>query len=324
MNESSTEHVDAPGIDADPRAAHTTTTRRVVEGTAAAAKAAARAVAGEPAVPGTPAARKAAGKKVAAKKVVAKKVAAKTVVAKKVAGKKVVGPRKPAGRIAPPTYDVERELITRGAQVIAGVDEVGRGAWAGPVLVAAAITDLSVPPAGLTDSKLLTVRRREEVAAAVDPWVRAYAFGTADPEEIDTLGMTAALRLAAERALTALPVRPDAIVLDGKHDFLGAPWSVRCVIKGDQSCVSVAAASVLAKVHRDGMMAGIGEGYPAYGFAGNAGYPAPVHRAALAEYGPTPHHRMSWAYWDDLPAWRHLKRPRVEVVDDGQLGFDLG
>ncbi|WP_126641694.1 ribonuclease HII [Embleya hyalina] len=226
--------------------------------------------------------------------------------------------------MAAPTYDVERELIARGARVVAGVDEVGRGAWAGPVLVAAAITDLSVPPAGLTDSKLLTARRREELAAAVEPWVRAYAFGAAEPEEIDTLGMTAALRLAAVRALSALPIRPDTIVLDGKHDFLGVPWAVRCVIKGDQSCVGVAAASVLAKVRRDAMMAGLGEKYPEYGFAGNAGYPAPVHRAALAEFGPTPHHRMSWAYWDDLPAWRHLKRPRVEPAVDGQLGLDLG
>ncbi|WP_424641816.1 ribonuclease HII [Embleya sp. AB8] len=215
-------------------------------------------------------------------------------------------------------------MVARGARVVAGVDEVGRGAWAGPVLVAAAVTDLSVPPVGLTDSKLLTARRREEVAAAVEPWVRAYAFGAAGPEEIDALGMTAALRLAAERALAALPIRPDAIVLDGKHDFLGRPWAVRCVIKGDQSCVGVAAASVLAKVHRDGLMADLGKEYPAYGFESNAGYPAPVHRAALAEYGPTPHHRMSWAYWDDLPAWRHLKRPRLEPADDRQLGLDLG
>lgn len=288
------------------------------------ARSAPRATAGTKAAAGP-----VAGKKVAAKKVVAKKVAGRTITAEKVAGKKaagkkVVGPRKGGGRIAAPTYDVERELIARGARVVAGVDEVGRGAWAGPVLVAAAITDLSVPPAGLTDSKLLTARRREEVAAAVDPWVRAYAFGAAEPEEIDTLGMTAALRLAAVRALSALPIRPDTIVLDGKHDFLGAPWVVRCVIKGDQSCVSVAAASVLAKVHRDAMMAGLGEKYPEYGFAGNAGYPAPVHRAALAEFGPTPHHRMSWAYWDDLPAWRHLKRPRPEPAVDGQLGLDLG
>lgn len=260
----------------------------------------------------------AAGRGVGAKRVVTK--------AKKVVAKKVVAPRsKPSGKPAPPTYTVERELIARGALTVAGVDEVGRGAWAGPVLVAAAVTDLSVPPAGLTDSKLLTARRREEVAAAVDPWVTAYAFGTADPGEIDELGMTAALRLAAVRALEALPIRPDAIVLDGKHDFLGTPWEVRCVIKGDQSCISVAAASVLAKVRRDGMMARLGEDYPAYAFDSNAGYPAPVHRAALVEHGPTPLHRMSWAYWDDLPEWRHLKRPRpLPPIDDGQLGFDLG
>jgi ribonuclease HII len=112
-------------------------------------------------------------------------------------------------------------------------------------------------------------------------------------------------------------------VLDGKHDFLGAPWNVRCVIKGDQSCISVAAASVLAKVRRDAMMARLGQAHPAYAFDSNAGYPAPTHRAALAELGPTPHHRMSWAYWDDLPDWRHLKRARVAPDAGGQLGFDL-
>lgn len=237
--------------------------------------------------------------------------------------RKVVAART-ATRPAAPTYAVERELLALGAVTVAGVDEVGRGAWAGPVTVAAAITDLSTPPTGLTDSKLLTARRREEVAAAVEPWVRAYAFGSAEPGEIDELGMTAALRLAAVRALEALPTRPDAIVLDGKHDFLGEPWSVRCVIKGDQSCVSVAAASVLAKVYRDAMMARLGEAHPEYAFASNAGYPAPVHRAALAELGPTSHHRMSWAYWDDLPAWRHLRRLRPESAAQGQLGLDLG
>jgi ribonuclease HII len=260
-------------------------------------------------------------------KAAARKIGAQRASSAKKPGKKGVAGKVVAARAAikpaAPTYDVERDLLAQGAITIAGVDEVGRGAWAGPVLVAAAVTDLSVPPTGLTDSKLLTAKRREEVAAAVDPWVRAYAFGIAEAEEIDELGMTAALRLAAVRALDALPVRPDAIVLDGKHDFLGTPWNVRCVIKGDQSCVSVAAASVLAKVHRDAMMAGLGEAYPAYAFESNAGYPAPVHRAALAEHGPTPLHRMSWAYWDDLPAWRHLKRVRPQPAAAGQLGFDL-
>lgn len=228
----------------------------------------------------------------------------------------------------PPTHTVERSLrATTGAKIIAGVDEVGRGAWAGPVTVCAAVTGLRHFE-GLTDSKLLTVKRRNELAVVLRTWVTSYALGHASPEEIDELGMTAALRLAACRALEALPVRPDAVILDGKHDYLGAPWKVRTVIKGDQSCVAVAAASVIAKVQRDKMMAELGIDHADFGFADNAGYPSPVHKAALAERGPTPYHRLSWAYLDALPQWQHLKKVRTWVDGsvpeiEGQLGFDF-
>ncbi|NJP66380.1 ribonuclease HII [Streptomyces spiramenti] len=232
----------------------------------------------------------------------------------------------------PPTHTVERSLrATTGARTVAGVDEVGRGAWAGPVTVCAAVTGLRRAPEGLTDSKLLTVARRNALSAELTDWVTAFGLGHASPEEIDALGMTAALRLAAVRALDALPDRPDAVILDGKHDYLGAPWRVRTVVKGDQSCVAVAAASVIAKVHRDAHLAEIGTGCPDFGFASNAGYPAPVHRRALEEHGPTEHHRRSWAYLDALPRWRHLRlpaprgaggRPAEPTGDDGaQLGF---
>ncbi|MFJ6216289.1 ribonuclease HII [Streptomyces sp. NPDC092296] len=224
----------------------------------------------------------------------------------------------------PPTHSVERSLRRAGAAVVAGVDEVGRGAWAGPVTVCAAVTGLRRPPEGLTDSKLLTPLRRTALRAVLADWVTAHALGHASAEECDQLGMTAALRLAAVRALEGLPVRPDAVILDGKHDYLGGPWRVRTVIKGDQSCVSVAAASVLAKVYRDGLMAELGAEHPPYAFQDNAGYPSPVHRAALAEFGPSPLHRLSWAYLDDLPAWRHLKKVRTPAPDAGQqlaLGF---
>ncbi|MDI2128662.1 ribonuclease HII [Yinghuangia seranimata] len=233
--------------------------------------------------------------------------------------KKAAKKARPAG----PTDVIERELIAAGAQVVAGVDEVGRGAWAGPLVVGAAVSASTPPPVGLTDSKLLTARRREELAPAVAEWAIAYAYGAASPEEIDALGMTAALRLAAVRALEALPVRPDAVVLDGSHDFLGAPWQVRTVVKGDSTCVGVAAASVLAKVHRDAMMAELGTTHPQFAFCDNAGYPSPTHRAALEELGPTPYHRMSWAYMDDLPRWRHLKRVRSELEDAGQTALDF-
>jgi ribonuclease HII len=223
----------------------------------------------------------------------------------------------------PPTHSVERSLRRAGAQVVAGLDEVGRGAWAGPVTVGAAVTGLRKAPEGLTDSKLLTEKRRTELAPVLAGWVTAYALGHASPQECDELGMTAALRLAATRALEALPVRPDAVILDGKHDYLGGPWQVRTVIKGDQSCVCVSAASVLAKVQRDAMMAEIGLGHPAFGFADNAGYPSPVHRAALEEYGPTEQHRLSWSYLDLLPRWSHLKRGRFDEPAGEQLALDF-
>ncbi|MEB8341814.1 ribonuclease HII [Streptomyces endophyticus] len=228
-----------------------------------------------------------------------------------------------------PTHTVERSLrATTGAKIIAGVDEVGRGAWAGPVTVCAAVTGLRRPPDGLTDSKLISPKRRETLAVELESWVSGYALGHASHEEIDGLGMTAALRLAAVRALEGLPVQPDAVILDGKHDYLGAPWQVRTVIKGDRSCIAVAAASVIAKVRRDKMMAELGIDHADFGFAANAGYPSPVHRAALEERGPTPYHRLSWAYLDALPQWRHLKKARswadVGVPEiEGQLGFDF-
>jgi ribonuclease HII len=223
-----------------------------------------------------------------------------------------------------PGYAIENQLTAAGAVRIAGVDEVGRGAWAGPVVVCAAVTDLGTPPEGLTDSKMLTPRRRTAIAGALEDWLVAYAFGAAGPEEIDEVGMTEALRRSAVRALEALPERPDAVILDGKHNFLGErvasagrPWPVRTEIKADLRSVSVAAASVLAKVHRDTLMAGLG--HEEYGLAANAGYPSPVHQEALKRLGPTPHHRLSWSYLDDLPQWRHLRKHRPQI--EGQLSL---
>lgn len=231
----------------------------------------------------------------------------------------------PAMPITPPSHRVERSIRAKtGAKVVAGIDEVGRGAWAGPVTVCAAVTGLRRPPEGLTDSKLLTVKRRTELAGILGEWVSAHAIGHSSSEEIDELGMTAALRLAASRALEALPVCPDAVILDGKHNYLGGPWQVRTVIKGDQSCVSVAAASVLAKVHRDGLMAEVGADHADFGFADNAGYPSPVHKTALQAFGPTPHHRMSWAFMDALPRWQHLKRTRLVVDEDTPAAEQMG
>ena len=242
------------------------------------------------------------------------------------------------GEAVGPSYELERELVAGaagaagrrraaageraaagGAALIAGVDEVGRGAWAGPVVACAVIArpGFPDPPEGLTDSKRLTARRREALAAQLPSWAKTYALGAASHEEIDALGMTAALRLAARRALDALQVRPDVVLLDGKHDYIGRPWTVRCAVQADLRSVSVAAASVIAKVHRDQLMARLGVEHEEFAFADNAGYPSPVHQKALAAAGPTPYHRLSWAYLDNLPQWRHLKKTRAET--DGQL-----
>ena len=218
-----------------------------------------------------------------------------------------------------PGYEIERELAAAGKIRVAGVDEVGRGAWAGPVVVCAVIVGPGFPdpPDGLTDSKRLTPRRRAELAAELPGWVAGYAIGEASHEEIDAAGMTAALRRAAVSALGQLSERPDAVLLDGSHDYIGRPWPVRCAVKADLRSASVAAASVIAKVYRDRLMAELGQAHTEFAFDENAGYPSPAHQRALADLGPTPYHRLSWSYLDDLPRWRHLKKHRPDI--EGQL-----
>jgi ribonuclease HII len=215
-------------------------------------------------------------------------------------------------------YDIERALP--GGCRVAGVDEVGRGAWAGPVTVCAVIVPpgFPPPPRGLTDSKLMTAARRAAIYDELTGWVAGYGIGEASHEEIDAAGLTVALRRAAIRALEQLPDKPDVVLLDGAHDYIGRPWPVRCEVKADRRSVSVAAASVIAKEHRDRLMASL-PGHDAFAFAENAGYPSPAHQEALAELGPTPYHRLSWSYLDDLPRWRHLKRVRPDI--EGQLSL---
>jgi ribonuclease HII len=248
------------------------------------------------------------------------------------------GDHDPQGPPGAAGYAIEEELRAtlgrpghgRTTHRIAGVDEVGRGAWAGPVVVCAAVTDFTSPPElpgrgdrtiSLTDSKLLTAAHREAFAEVLPGWLAGHAIGAASAGEIDELGMTEALRRAAVRALDALPEPPDLVLLDGRHDFLRHPWRVRCEIKADQRSISVAAASVLAKVHRDRLMARLDGEHPGYGFAESAGYPSPVHQNALEERGPTAQHRLSWSYLDDLPRWRHLKKHRDPSAGEGQLSL---
>jgi ribonuclease HII len=209
-----------------------------------------------------------------------------------------------------PTLRLERRCWAAGERVVVGIDEVGRGAWAGPVTVAAVVPG-DAHLRGVRDSKLLARAERERAAEAVRGWARAVGVGHASHEECDALGMTAALRLAAERALAEIAAagfEPDRIVLDGKHDYLGRGARVTTVIRADATVLSVAAASCVAKVTRDALMRAEAEHFPAYGFESNVGYPAPVHRCALAAYGPSAIHRRSWVFMEQL-WWRGLSPP---------------
>jgi ribonuclease HII len=216
-------------------------------------------------------------------------------------------------RVTAPDLTEERALHAEGHTWVVGLDEVGRGAWAGPVSVGAAMvtpgaTEGSLPP-WLRDSKMLSETRRESIFTSVGQWCAEWAVGHATPEECDQYGMTIALRLASQRALTGLRRQPDAILVDGPVNLLRAPGDarpgfaglVRPVTGGDARCASVAAASVLAKVVRDRLMRGQAEHFPAYEFERNKGYPSPAHRRALRGYGVTSIHRRSWSYVADLP-----------------------
>jgi ribonuclease HII len=212
--------------------------------------------------------------------------------------------------VAEPRLTLERRLLREHPLVIA-CDEVGRGALAGPVAVGAAVIDARGArrriPEGLRDSKLVPEGRRPEVAARAASWSSAHAVGWASSAEVDEVGIMRALGYAAVRALTALRgwgVRPeDAIViLDGNYDYItpaGARGlTVRPVIKADRDCASAAAASVIAKVARDALMADLHEGLPAYQWARNKGYASPEHRDAIRSHGISVHHRSSWSLAD--------------------------
>ena len=198
-----------------------------------------------------------------------------------------------------PTLDVERQLFAGGARIVAGIDEVGRGAIAGPVTVGAVAVDASRTtfPEGLADSKLLTPRRREAMDPLVRSWALAHATGSATAAEIDRIGIVSALGLAASRALHALGAVPDVLIVDGNTPFLveepGGP-RILMRVKADQDCACVAAASVIAKVERDAVMTALHASHPHYGWDGNKGYGAAVHTAAIRTHGVTEHHRTSW------------------------------
>ena len=177
--------------------------------------------------------------------------------------------------------------------IIVGMDEVGRGSWAGPLYVGAVV--LGEPILGLRDSKLLSVKSREKLSQQIRSDATAYAIGKVTHREIDLLGLTTASCLAYERALAGIKCPYDEVIIDGSYNFLPANSRVRTLVDADQSVPAVSAASIIAKVARDAHMREMAAKYAGYGFERHVGYGTAVHAAALREMGPCAIHRRSFA-----------------------------
>lgn len=231
-----------------------------------------------------------------------------------------------AKKLAQPHREMENELQARGHHIVVGIDEVGRGAWAGPLMVGAVLLpelhDLSSAEfSGIRDSKMISEVQRERMFEALGEWCAAWSVGASSAAECDELGMAAAQRLATKRALESLGITVDAAISDGKWDFISplVPH-VEMRVKADQHSLSVAAASILAKVTRDRMMRRLAVELPHWAFDTNKGYPCRRHRAGLAGYGPSSIHRRSWVFMDTQP-WPGVRRApaRGETSAQGSL-----
>jgi len=188
-----------------------------------------------------------------------------------------------------PDFTVEAQIGGR----VAGVDEAGRGPLAGPVSAAAVVLDPARIPVGLNDSKALTAARRAALFDEIHA-VAEVSLAWASVEEIDRLNIRAASLLAMTRAVKGLSTLPDHALIDGNAIPRDLPCAATAVVKGDARCLSIAAASIIAKVARDRVMQDLSQAYPGYGWEANQGYPTAAHRAALLNLGVTPHHRRSF------------------------------
>ncbi|WP_074221637.1 ribonuclease HII [Rhodovulum sp. ES.010] len=191
-------------------------------------------------------------------------------------------------------FALEEQARAAGARVIVGVDEVGRGPLAGPVTAAAVRLDISAIPEGLADSKRLTAARRRALADALHA-AAEVSIAHASVEEIDRLNILRASHLAMCRALGGLPRPADFALVDGNLLPEDLPCPGLAVVGGDGLCLSIAAASIVAKVARDALMVELAQHFPGYGWETNAGYPTKAHRRALRDIGVSPHHRRSFA-----------------------------
>ncbi|MGD0721649.1 MAG: ribonuclease HII [Roseiarcus sp.] len=194
-----------------------------------------------------------------------------------------------------PDYRIERVLMRDGLAFVAGVDEVGRGPLAGPVAVAAVILDPSNLPRGVDDSKALTAGERERLAAIILEKALSVSIAFASVAEVDALNIRVATLAAMVRAVGGLSLAPAFALIDGIDRPGGLRCAARAIVGGDASCLSIAAASIVAKVARDRLMIRLDARHPGYGFARHVGYGTPFHLEAIARLGPTPFHRLSFA-----------------------------
>ncbi|MGI9666240.1 MAG: ribonuclease HII [Acidimicrobiia bacterium] len=216
---------------------------------------------------------------------------------------------RPSLKSKPPGASYERALWDQGADVVVGIDEVGRGAWAGPLTVGAVVIPRDARIYKVRDSKQLTELEREAMYDRIVEWATAWSVGHASFAECDTLGMSDAQKLATRRALAGIDLEVDHALVDGKWDFVETV-DTTMIVKGDAKSLSIAAASIIAKVTRDRLMREAATSYPWFGFDSNKGYPGPRHRAALAALGPSAIHRRSWVFMRNLP-WSGIDECRT-------------
>ena len=193
-----------------------------------------------------------------------------------------------------PDLSFERRHWDAGRRVVVGLDEAGRGCLAGPVVAAAVVLPPDAHLPGLDDSKKLSAEAREALLPVIQREALAVGIGQCSPAEVDELNVLWAAMEAMRRAAASLPLAPDLFLVDGNREVPGAPCPQETVIKGDTLSLSIAAASVVAKVTRDRIMVTLDAAFPVYGWAGHKGYPTAAHYAALAAHGPSPHHRRSF------------------------------
>ena len=192
-----------------------------------------------------------------------------------------------------PDFDIETRLIRKGYKAIAGVDEVGRGCIAGPVTAAAVILNPQKIPSGLNDSKKLNLKNREKIFQSIQDTC-TFCVAHSSVEEIDQINILQAALLSMKRAILGLRIKPDFVLIDGNKNPEGLESNFETIIKGDSKSLSIAAASIVAKITRDRIMSRLDKEFPGYNWSQNAGYPTKMHKSAILDIGITPYHRRSF------------------------------